>query len=77
MLAGGFSPAITVAEDWVIVIRAQSEMGIPPEPIGEEVDIFRERAMEKSRLQRREAKQRKKGKAPPHHEKLFFYVGTE
>jgi len=71
LLAGGFSPTITVGEDWLTVIRAQSEMGIPPEPVGEEVDIFRERAMEKSRLQRREAKQRKKGKAPPTMKNFF------
>ena len=75
----GFS---TGGEDWITVVRGQSD--VPPAPsgidfsaesIGEEVDIFRERAQERARQQRREAKARKKGKAPPTF-KNFFSMTT-
>ena len=73
-VVGGLSPAVAGDQDWLTVVRSQSE-DIPPEPIGEEVDIFKERAQERVRQQRKEAKVRKKGKAPPTF-KSFFSMTT-
>ena len=62
-------------DDGVAVVRAQSN-GMP-EPVGEEVDIFRERANERSRQARRESKTRKKEKAPETVSKFFSMTPTE
>ena len=73
---GGVLPRVIQADDWISVVRGQSEdIPPPPEAIGEEVDIFRERAKEKLREERRAAKARQKGKAPPTF-KNFFSMTT-
>ncbi len=70
------SPCVMQADDWISVVRSQSDdIPPPPEAIGEEVDIFRERAKEKLREERRAAKARQKGKAPPTF-KNFFSMTT-
>ncbi len=73
---GGVSPRVTRADDWISVVRGQSD-DIPPAPevIGEEVDIFTQRAREKRKEERRQAKARQKGKAPPT-VKNFFSMTT-
>ena len=73
---GGVSPRVTRADDWISVVRGQSD-DIPPAPeaIGEEVDIFTQRAREKRQEERRAAKARQKGKAPPT-VKNFFSMTT-
>ena len=73
---GGVSPRVTRADDWISIVRGQSD-DIPPAPeaIGEEVDIFTQRAREKRQGERRAAKARQKGKAPPT-VKNFFSMTT-
>ena len=73
---GGVSPRATRADDWISVVRGQSD-DIPPAPdaVGEEVDIFTQRAREKRREERRAAKARQKGKTPPT-VKNFFSMTT-
>ena len=79
---GGLWPRNILAQDWLTIVRGQSdvppspmEIGSPSEPIGEEVDIFRERATERARQQRREAKARNR-KKPPRTFKNFFSMTT-
>ena len=73
---GGISPRVTRADDWISAVRGQSD-DIPPAPeaVGEEVDIFTQRAREKRKEERRQAKARQKGKAPPT-VKNFFSMTT-
>ncbi|MEI8018930.1 MAG: inverse autotransporter beta domain-containing protein [Schlesneria sp.] len=73
---GGVSPRVTRADDWISIVRGQSD-DIPPAPeaIGEEVDIFTQRAREKRKEERLAAKARQKGKAPPT-VKNFFSMTT-
>ena len=82
IVIGGLSSGATRAEDWLNIVRGQSDVPPSPaggdfgiEPIAEEADIFRERSQERARQQRREAKARKKGKAPPTF-KNFFSMTT-
>ena len=70
-----FAPQASAAEDWLTVVRAQSDPPIMPEAVGEEADIFKERAMAKARQERRESKERKK-KRPPRTFKTFFSMTT-
>ncbi|HEY0980715.1 beta strand repeat-containing protein [Schlesneria sp.] len=63
------------AEDWVTTIRAQSDSPDFPEPISEETDIFKERALARARQERLQSQQRKK-KRPPRTFKTFFSMTT-
>ncbi len=67
---GEISPRLMRADVTSTVARGQSDP-VALEPIGEEADMFKERARERIRQQRRESKQRSKEQTPPTFKSFF------
>ena len=73
---GEISPRLMRADVTSTVARGQSDP-VAPEPLGEEADMFKERARERIRQQRRESKQRSKEQTPPTFKSFFSLTPTD